>query len=780
MNDIKEKLCVVMPVYNEQAIIGTVLEKWDDALLRLGMDYEIRPYNDGSKDDSLAVMRKVAEGRAHINVKDKPNGGHGNTILTAYREAVEDGFDWVFQIDSDDEMEPEKFSELWSKRGDYDFLVGMRDGRKQALPRKIISFVSRLCVRIFYGKSVWDVNAPYRLMRVTKFAESFKRIPLDTFAPNVILSGIAAKSGLRCFELPVSQHDRTTGEVSIKKWKLVKAAAKSFWQTIWFSLGDNRYHNIYVGLILSLVFCLVSLATINFTSFPWCDEMGTSDTAINCIMYGEYRSNVWFYSYHPLHFFLLCGWLLLFGVSHFTVCSLNVVLGFAVFVAILLLFYRRDIKFGKSETIVLCLLFWGGWNLSYIMQMGRIDVLIMLFTILTVDALLPLPNSPYRHFSWCSIFLRAFLLMASGIYTIPLLVLLLPVFYLLHKQKKEFFKKVLCMALGFATALLITFVYYIWRGTFLEFVYTYFQFNSNLSNEAYVSFQYKLLSAYLIEPEALILVMITGIGLFFARSKSSYYTICLLVTTCFLPALMVVSGRYTYYYSWVFYLPAMILVVHTMTLFRCNRAKYYILALAIAGYLSKPILSYAGNTNRMQEIKRGSEFISANRALFPSGTNVMLVDPISFDGIAVENIFYYPLVQCGAQIWRCTPESAAVHKDFKDKVKDIVTAKFSCAAWADRVWSVCEFLYSKPNTAAWPHQGIVLSRDKSSFEEALLRLGKRGAKIDILSNDIYISCARYKLPISEDAAVNANISLLSDWQCKNSRHSQGRGMILFL
>ena len=161
-------LCVVMPVYNEQDAIGGVLEKWDAMLRGLGCDYVIRPYNDGSKDSSLAVMHETAKRLGpQIDVRDKPNGGHGNTILTGYREAAADGFEWVFQVDSDDEMGPEKFADIWSKRDDYDFLVGTREGRNQSFPRRIISFVSRLCVRLFYGESIWDVNSPYRLMRVS-------------------------------------------------------------------------------------------------------------------------------------------------------------------------------------------------------------------------------------------------------------------------------------------------------------------------------------------------------------------------------------------------------------------------------------------------------------------------------------------------------------------------------------------------------------------------------------------------------------------------------------
>ena len=56
-----DRLCVVMPVYNERDAIGPVLEKWHAALDGLGIDFEIRPYNDGSKDDTFAVMKAAAE-----------------------------------------------------------------------------------------------------------------------------------------------------------------------------------------------------------------------------------------------------------------------------------------------------------------------------------------------------------------------------------------------------------------------------------------------------------------------------------------------------------------------------------------------------------------------------------------------------------------------------------------------------------------------------------------------------------------------------------------------
>ena len=234
-----KSLIVIMPVYNEEGAIASVLEKWTRQLdsMEFPSGYEIHAYNDGSKDHTADILAECGEKYSgKVIVHNKPNSGHGPTILQGYRENATRA-EWLFQIDSDDEMGPESFPRLWEQRNEHDFLIGIRDGRKQALPRKIISLASRLSVRIFYGESVWDVNTPYRLMRTSAFQEIYEKIPADTFAPNVIISGMAAKQKMRCFETPVPQMDRRTGTVSIRKWKLLKAALKSFRQTIAF-----RFH----------------------------------------------------------------------------------------------------------------------------------------------------------------------------------------------------------------------------------------------------------------------------------------------------------------------------------------------------------------------------------------------------------------------------------------------------------------------------------------------------------------------------------------------------------
>ena len=228
-------LALIMPVYNEEEAIKNVIEIWIDELNKYDIDYNIIVYNDGSKDKTFENLNNLVKSYQQLVVIDKINSGHGPTVLQGYKEQC-DKYNWIFQIDSDNEMGNEGFKHLWEKRANYDFLIGTRDNRIQPLARKIISLTSRLTIRLFYGKNgPYDVNSPYRLMRTDKFKNLYNIIPEDTFAPNVIISGFVANKHINFYEYPVECKLRQTGEVSIKNFKLFKAAVKSFMQTIKFS-----------------------------------------------------------------------------------------------------------------------------------------------------------------------------------------------------------------------------------------------------------------------------------------------------------------------------------------------------------------------------------------------------------------------------------------------------------------------------------------------------------------------------------------------------------------
>jgi len=226
----ERELILVMPVYNEQDCIAAVIHSWHSALDREGIDFELLVLDDGSRDDTAQVLAGYAR-RDRVTVIEKPNSGHGPTILGGYREAAT-RTRWVFQCDSDDEMDPSHFRDLWAVRDAYDFVIGTRVDREQSAGRALISAVSRFVVRAFYGAGVRDVNSPYRLMRAEWLDRIVSVIPADTFAPNLMVSGAFAGMGARICNLPVPHRPRATGTVSIASWRLWRCSAKSLWQTV--------------------------------------------------------------------------------------------------------------------------------------------------------------------------------------------------------------------------------------------------------------------------------------------------------------------------------------------------------------------------------------------------------------------------------------------------------------------------------------------------------------------------------------------------------------------
>ncbi len=230
------ELILVIPVYNEEEIISFVIQDWIRELRELKIDFTLRVYNDDSKDKTLNILNKEDKKYPELKIIDKPNSGHGPTILKGYREA---DTPWILQVDSDNEMRAKHFEILWNNREEFDLLIGIRQSRKQPLPRKIVTAISKATVNTLFGKGVTDVNSPYRLIRKEAFEDIIQSICEDTFAPNVIISGMAAKKNLRIFETCIPVKFRTTGEVSIKKWKLFKSAVKSWWQTVVYRLRNS-------------------------------------------------------------------------------------------------------------------------------------------------------------------------------------------------------------------------------------------------------------------------------------------------------------------------------------------------------------------------------------------------------------------------------------------------------------------------------------------------------------------------------------------------------------
>ncbi len=233
----RPELAVVMPVYNEEGCIADVVAKWTSELDRLRIDFEIHAYNDGSRDKTGDILAALAARDPRLVVHNQRNRGHGPTIIKGYRENA--AADWILQIDSDDEIGPEAFEKLWNERSRYQFLIGRRSAVQAPVTRTLMSSMSRFVVRRCYGSEVYDVNSPYRLMSTQHFRDAFSALPDGMYAPNVVVSGVVSLKKLQAYEVPVHRRPRRTGEVSIRRWKVLKAAGKALVETVSFRLTSG-------------------------------------------------------------------------------------------------------------------------------------------------------------------------------------------------------------------------------------------------------------------------------------------------------------------------------------------------------------------------------------------------------------------------------------------------------------------------------------------------------------------------------------------------------------
>jgi glycosyltransferase involved in cell wall biosynthesis len=217
-------LAVVMPIYNEEANIQTVIGEWVTALEQLGIPFVLFAVNDGSTDgtgEALGQLAQLHPGR--IEPVNKPNAGHGLACRTGYSLAVARGMAWTLQIDSDGQCDPQFFSSFWNGRHEADVLFGLRQTRDDGFARVLISNLCRVATSLLAGRDLKDANVPYRLMRAAALQEALGRVPADFDMQNVALT-VALKRDrrLRWKYIPIHFRDRQGGTNSINLRRILR------------------------------------------------------------------------------------------------------------------------------------------------------------------------------------------------------------------------------------------------------------------------------------------------------------------------------------------------------------------------------------------------------------------------------------------------------------------------------------------------------------------------------------------------------------------------------
>ncbi|MBQ9549204.1 MAG: glycosyltransferase family 2 protein [Lachnospiraceae bacterium] len=211
----QDKLYIVIPAYNEEANIRRVVDEWYPIAVMAGESSRLVIVNDGSRDNTLSVLKDEQKNRPQLIVKSKENGGHGAAILSGYKFALSEGADYIFQTDSDGQTRPEEFEEFYRCRRHYDMVIGSRKSRQDGISRIFVTKILKLTVFLSFHVWVEDANTPYRLMKADALKREIRYVPKDYFLTNVLLSVAFTKHGRSIRYIPITFRPRQGGVNSI-------------------------------------------------------------------------------------------------------------------------------------------------------------------------------------------------------------------------------------------------------------------------------------------------------------------------------------------------------------------------------------------------------------------------------------------------------------------------------------------------------------------------------------------------------------------------------------
>jgi dolichol-phosphate mannosyltransferase len=199
-------LSVVVPVFNEEESLPRLMETLTSVLGTLPYPYEIILVNDGSTDNSLAVMRAFGATYPQVKVVDfRRNYGQTAALMAGIDHATNDV---VVMIDADLQNDPTDIPRLLAKLDEgYDVVSGWRKDRKDAqIRRNWISRVANRLISRVSGVKLNDYGCTLKAYRrsvvsdIRLYGEMHRFIPI-----------YAQWQGARITELSVTHHAREFG-----------------------------------------------------------------------------------------------------------------------------------------------------------------------------------------------------------------------------------------------------------------------------------------------------------------------------------------------------------------------------------------------------------------------------------------------------------------------------------------------------------------------------------------------------------------------------------------
>ncbi len=268
-------LCsVIVPMYNEEAVLDETCRRLTDIMVNSGVSYEIVFVNDGSRDKTPQLLRSYCEKDNRIKLVDfARNFGHQVAITAGMDYAA--GQCMVI-IDGDLQDPPELIPDMISLwQSGYDVVYGKR------ISRKGDTLFKKITAKLFYRMlhSMTEVNIPvdtgdFRLID-RRVADTLKQLPERSRYVRGLMSWVGFKQTAIEFE----RAERFAGETKYPLKKMIKLAMDGIMSFSYKPLKFASWIGVTISGISFVYLLIVLLQRIimpSSTQSGWASLIGVS------------------------------------------------------------------------------------------------------------------------------------------------------------------------------------------------------------------------------------------------------------------------------------------------------------------------------------------------------------------------------------------------------------------------------------------------------------------------------------------------------------------------
>ena len=228
-----ERALVIVPTYNEREnitrLVGAILEQ-DPRL-------EILVVDDGSPDGTGALVEGLIQHEPRLHILKRPHKmGLGTAYLAGFAWALEQRYDFVFEMDADFSHDPAHLPQFLRAIEDADLVLGSRyrNGKVTVvnwpIKRLLLSYFANVYARVVTGLPVWDATGGFKCFRRRVLeAIDLTHVRSNGYAFQIEMSFRAWRKHFKIVEIPIVFVDRTEGQSKMSR-AIVREAIWMVWR----------------------------------------------------------------------------------------------------------------------------------------------------------------------------------------------------------------------------------------------------------------------------------------------------------------------------------------------------------------------------------------------------------------------------------------------------------------------------------------------------------------------------------------------------------------------